>query len=105
MKGGHMSNPFENAVWVLPIPNDCRMIGEFEVGHTVPHITISDGDRDVRLLLQRDVLDRLVRLSQQMLAVPENNDTTVPPVILESTLRGGIRVVPTRRPAQPATFP
>jgi hypothetical protein len=91
-KLGHMSNSFED-VWVLSIPNNCRMIGEFEVGHTVPHITISDGDRDIRLLLEREVLDRLVRLSQQMLAVPENRDRTMPPVILESTSRNGVQEV------------
>jgi hypothetical protein len=89
-----MITPFEDAVWVLPIPNDCRLVGEFEVGHTVPHITISDGDRDVRLLLQREVLDRLVRLSQQMLAVPENSDKSLPPIILESTRGNGVQELP-----------
>ncbi len=79
-----MSNLSEDTVWV-PIPNNCRIVGEFEIGHTVPHITIFEGDRDVHLLLEREVLDRVIQLSQQMLAVPEKRDPTLPRIILEST--------------------
>jgi hypothetical protein len=93
LKVGRMSNSSQDVVWV-PVPTNCRMVGEFEVGHRVPHITIMDGDRDVHLLLERDMLDRVMRLCQQMLAVPENNDPTVPPIILESTHRDGIQEIP-----------
>jgi hypothetical protein len=87
-----MSNLPEDIVCV-PITADCRMVGESEIGSTVPRITISNGGHDIHLLLEREALDRVMRLSQRMLAVPESCDT-LSPIVLESTRRDGIQEMP-----------
>jgi hypothetical protein len=74
----------------ITISKESRITGEFEVGHMVPHLTIKDDEREIHLIVERELLERIVKLAQHLLAVPETGDPTRPQLVYESTCDDGV---------------